>query len=121
MASRGMKVTFSAPAALPSHVALCRTGVGARRGAAARQRGAVQLPLRSLDGLADVLDNLLDGSAASDGAQEDSGPAAGPPFSCVLCGLHGLSSASQLAEHSLAGGTTLIPLRTRRGGFISRN
>jgi hypothetical protein len=56
-----------------------------------------------MDGLADVLDNLhlSDGSAASDGVQEDGVPA-GPPFSCALCGLHGLTSASQLAEH-LAG------------------
>jgi hypothetical protein len=56
-----------------------------------------------MDGLANVLNNLhlSDGSAASDAAQQDGGPAS-PPFSCALCGLHGLTSASQLAEH-LAG------------------
>ena len=59
-----------------------------------------------MDDLANVLDGMhlsdgSDDSGASEGAQGDGGPA-GPPFSCELCGLHGLTSASQLAEH-LAG------------------
>ena len=60
-----------------------------------------------MDGLVEDLGDLHlsddeGDEGAAGGAHEGGGPAAGgagPPFACELCGIHGMTSASQLADH----------------------